>query len=178
VKLTWFGGRAVRVHIGGEIVVIDPDDAPPGIDRAELVAGADRIVHVAGDPDSPQIDAAGWRPRPPPRAIDEAAPLPVEIFRISEAALLVDAVGEPPLLVLGDGEPPRFGRWAADAVIVLMSGGEPMVGLATVILDVANPRLIALAADEQTIDRAIAELAEHLDGTGLVSLEPGLAVEV
>jgi len=47
-----------------------------------------------------------------------------------------------------------------------------------VLLDVARPRLVALAVDEQTLDVAIAQLSEHLDGAGLVSLEPGLAVEV
>ena len=62
--------------------------------------------------------------------------------------------------------------------MVLTSAGEGLVAEATVLLDVARPQLIALAADEQTLDLAIAELGEHLDGTGLVSLEPGLALEV
>jgi hypothetical protein len=178
MKLTWFGGRALRAHIGGEIVVIDPDDAPKGIDRAELLGGADRVIRAMDDSACPAIESAAWRPRPASRAVDETAPLPVEVFRMGEAALLVDAVGEPPLVVVGGGEAPRFGRWAGDAVIVLVGASEPLIDLATVILDVASPRLIALAADEQTIDRALAELAEHLDGTGLVSLEPGLALEV
>ena len=73
---------------------------------------------------------------------------------------------------------PPAGRWADDAVIVLFGAGEAIVAAATVLLDVAEPRLLALAADEQAIDVAVAELREHLDGTGLISLEPGMAVEV
>jgi hypothetical protein len=43
---------------------------------------------------------------------------------------------------------------------------------------VAEPKLLALAADEEAIDLAVDELREHLDGTALISLEPGMAVEV
>jgi hypothetical protein len=60
----------------------------------------------------------------------------------------------------------------------LTSGREGLIAEATVLLDVARPRLMALAVDEQTLDTAIEELSEHLDGAGLVSLEPGLALEV
>jgi hypothetical protein len=62
--------------------------------------------------------------------------------------------------------------------VVVTSGRDSLVAEATVLLDVARPRLIALAADEQTLDSAIEALSEHLDGAGLVSLEPGLALEV
>ena len=73
---------------------------------------------------------------------------------------------------------PRFGRWADGAVIVLTSAREALVAEATVLLDVARPRLIALAVEAETLDAVVAELGEHLQGTGLVSLEPGLALEV
>lgn len=177
MKLTWFGGTTLRVYAGGEIVVVDAEGTPNSIDRAELLAGADRVVALAGDKAVPSIDPATWRPKQPRRAIDEAA-APVEILRIGASALLIAAPGEPPLVVLGSGEPPRFGRWADGAVVVLTSGRESFVAEATVLLDIARPRLIALAADEQTLDTAISELSEHLDGAGLVSLEPGLALEV
>jgi hypothetical protein len=176
MKLTWFGGTALRVYAGGEIVMIDPDSAPPSVDRGELLSGAGRVVGLSGDATVPAIDPSTWRPRPAARPIDDA--LPTEILAIGRAALLVAAAGEPPLVVLGSGDPPRFGRWVDGAVVVLTSGRESMVAEATVLLDVARPRLIALAADEQTLDAAIAELSEHLDGAGLVSLEPGLALEV
>ncbi|RYE10191.1 MAG: hypothetical protein EOP22_05520 [Hyphomicrobiales bacterium] len=175
MKLTWFGGTTLRAYVGGEIVVIDPDGAPEGIDRAELLAGADRAVALRGDATVPLVDPAGWRPKTV-RPLDEAGP--VEIVRIGPSALLVAGIGESPLVVLGADAPPRFGRWADGAVIVLASGGDALVAEATVLLDLARPRLLALAVDEQTLDLSVAALSEHLDGAGLVSLEPGLALEV
>ena len=175
MKLTWFGGTTFRVYLGGEIVVVDAQRAPAGVDRGELLAGADRVVALAGDAAVPSIDAAAWRPKAV-RPMDEQPP--AEILGIGPSALLIAAAGEPPLVVLGSGEPPRFGRWADGAVVVLTSGRDSFVAEATVLLDVARPRLVALAADEQMLDLAIEELSEHLDGAGLVSLEPGLALEV
>lgn len=174
MKLTWFGGTALRAYVGGEILVIDPEAAPADIDRGELMAGADRVIALRAE--LPAIDPAGWRPRAAARAIDEAPPL--EVLRIGEGAVLVAAAGEPPLVLLGSGELPRFGRWADGAVIVLLSAREALVAEVTALLDVARPQVIALAVDEQTLDRVVDEIAEHLDGTGLVSLEPGLALEV
>jgi len=176
MKLTWFGGTTLRVYVGGEIVVVDAEGAPGGVDRGELLAGAERVVRLADDAAVPLIDPAAWRPKPAVRAIDQAPPS--DILRIGESALLIAAPGEAPLVILGSGEPPRFGRWADGAVVVLTSGRDSFVAEATVLLDVARPRLVAIAADEQTLDTAIAELSEHLDGAGLVSLEPRLALEV
>lgn len=178
MKLTWFGGTTLRIHIGGEIVVVDAENALQGIDRAELLGGAERVAGLAGDASLPVIDPAGWRPRSAPKLLDDKPLASAQVLRIGSDALLVDAAGEPPLVILGGGEAPRFGRWADGAVIVLTALGESLVATATVLLDVARPRLIALAADEQLIDLAVAELGEHLDGTALVSMEPGLALEV
>lgn len=174
MKLTWFGGTALRAYIGGEIVVIDPNSAPLGVDRAELAAGADRTVTL--DEALPVTDPTKWRPRPAGRAMD--APPPMELSRIGQAALLIAAAGEPPLVLLGVGDPPQCGRWADGAVIVLLSAHETLVAEVASLLDVARPRVIALAVDEEMLDRAVAQLAEYLDGTGLVSMEPGLALEV
>jgi hypothetical protein len=173
MKLTWLGGTALRIYLGGEIVVVDPESAPANVDQAELLAGAGRVVRL-GEGDL--IDPTGWRPKNPPRGMDPLPPL--EVSRIGPGALLIAAAGESPLIVLGAGEAPRFGRWADGGVFVLNSGRESLVATATVLLDVGRPRLIAIAADEQTLDHAIAALSEHLDGVGLVSLEPGLALEV
>ena len=173
MKLTWFGGTALRVYVGGEIVVIDADDAPAGVDRSELRAGAAHIVELGK---VPEINPAFWRNRQVARAIDDQPPL--EIHGIGPAAVLIAAAGEPPLVVLGAGELPRFGRWSDGAVVVLCSAGESLVADVTVLLDVSRPKLVALAVDEQTLDTAVEELSEHLDGAGLVSLEPGLALEV
>lgn len=172
MKLTWFGATAFRVHLGGQIVVVN-SAAAKGAAAAELQSGADQTAALG---QGPAIDPSGWRPRPAARGTDPSPPL--EIIRIGEAALLIAAAGEPPLVILGPGALPRFGRWADGAVVVLTSDRASLVADASVLLDVARPRLIALAVDDQTLDLAIAELSEHLDGAGLVSLEPGLAVEV
>ena len=174
MKLTWFGGTALRAYVGGEIVVVGPDDAPATVDRGELLSGADRVVRF--DDEIPVIDPVVWRPKRAGRAMDAAEP--PDLFRIGERAIIVAGQGEPPRVLLGWGESPRYGRWADGAVIVLLAAGEPLVAEVSALLDVARPRIIALAADEQTLDRTIAMLAEHLDGTGLVSMEPGLALEV
>jgi hypothetical protein len=177
MKLTWFGGTTLRVYVGGEIVVVDAEGAPAGIDRGELLAGADRVIKLSGDKELQAIDPAGWRPRAVPKLLDDAA-IPVAIWRIGEGAVLVEGAGEPPLVLLGGGAPPRFGRWADGAVIVLLGASGSLVATATVLLYVSRVKLIALAADEQALDVVIDELSEHLDGAGLVSLEPGLALEV
>lgn len=174
MKLTWFGGASLRAYVGGEIVVVDADAAPANVDRGELLAGADRVVTFA-DTAVSVIDPTAWRPRPAGRPMDE--PPPMDMFRIGEHALLLAAAGEPPLVLLGPGELPPFGRWADGAVIILLSR-EGLVAEVTALLDVARPRVIALAVNEHTLDRVVGELAEHLDGAGLVSMEPGLALEV
>jgi len=175
MKLTWFGGRTLRIYAGGEIIVIHPDSAPTTIDRNELLSAADRLIDPKQD-SIPRIDPAEWRPRPAARLID--GPRSTEIVQIADSTLLISAAGEPPLVLLGEGDSPRFGRWADGAVMILMSARESLVAEATVLLDVARPRLIVLALDEQTLDTVVGELGEHLEGVGLVSLEPGLALEV
>jgi hypothetical protein len=180
MKLTWFAKTTIRIHIGGQILVADPEQAPAFVDQRELVSGADRVFTLAeADEGLPLVDAAKWRPRAAARPIDDA-PVDdgVKILRIGRGAILVDAAGEPPLALIASSEAPRFGRWSNDAVVVLFGAREGLVATGTVLLDIAQPRLIALAADEATLDLAIAELGEHLEGAGLVSLEPGLALEV
>ena len=177
MKLTWFGGTALRVYLGGEIVVIDPESAPERVVATELLGGAEHVVHLGAASVVPLVDPVRWRPKPAPRLADDAPPA-MEIVRLASHTLLVAAPGEPPLVVLGAGEAPRFGRWADGAVIVLTAARESLIAEATVLLDVARPRLVALALDDPALDTIVSEIAEHLDGAGLVSLEPGLAVEV
>ena len=180
MKLTWFAGATVRVHIGGQILVADADGAPGFIDRRELLSGADRnFSFAAGDEGLPVVDPAKWRPRTPPKFLDDTpADETVRIQRIGAGAVLIDAIGEPPLVLIGGVEAPRFGRWADNAVVTLFGDGEAIVATGTQLLEIARPKLIALAADEQAIDLAIEALREHLAGAALVSLEPGLALEV
>jgi len=176
MKLTWFGGTTLRAYVGGEIVVVDAAGAPARVDRGEVLAGADHVLDSAASDAPPRRDPATWRPPAPKNLMD--APPPLEILRIASGTLLIAAAGEPPLVLLGAGEPPRFGRWADGAVIVLTSARAAPVAEASVLLDVARPRLIALAVDSERLDDIVAALAERLDGVGLVSLEPGLALEV
>lgn len=177
MKLTWFGGTTIRIHTGGEMLVADAELAPAGVDRAELISGADRVFRLIADPAIDLIDPAKWRPRSAPRAIDEESPQPVELHRIAIGALLVDAPGEPPLVLVGDGQPPDFARWADGAVVVLFGSGEMPAALGRSLLHSARPRLLVLAADDG-VDQIIEALRGHLDGAALVALEPGLALEV
>jgi hypothetical protein len=177
MKLTWFAGATIRIHIGGHVLVTDSARAPNWVDRRELLSGADRVFDLA-EAVIPAVDPEKWRRKRSARPLDEAVPGAVEIVRLAPGVLLVDAPGEPVLILAASSNLPPTGRWADDAVLVLFGAGEALIAAATVLLDLAEPRLVALAADEAAIDVAVAELREHRDGTALISLEPGMAVEV
>lgn len=173
MKITWFGGATFRVQIGGQILVVDAQSAPDGIDRNELVSGADRVVGL-GEPQM-QADAAYWKRRPAERLLDTGDQVrPVELWSIGAGSLLIDGDDDMPLLLLG-GSVPEAGRWMEKAVVVLVGSG--MAERASALLEAAPPRLIALAGDEVEVSAAFDAVRESLDGTGLVALEPGLAVE-
>ncbi|SEQ47240.1 hypothetical protein SAMN05428969_3170 [Devosia sp. YR412] len=177
MKLTWFGGTTIRIHIGGAILVVDPDGAPAGIDSAELVSGADQVIGGFGA-GLASVDGASWKPRKVPRLLDEGEELPaVEVWSLAAGAVLVDAIGEASLLLVSSNVP-ALGRWAETAVVVLFGTGEHMASLGQVLLSDSAPRLLALAGDEPAMDIAIPALRDALDGTGLVALEAGLALEV
>lgn len=171
MKLTWFAGTTMRIHIGGRILVSDPAGAGPGVDADELVSGADMVFSLAEA--GPAVDSVLWEPRRVAAMIDEAAVPEVLVHGIAGGALIA-AAGEPPLLLL-DGEVGPAGRWGRDAVVVVF--GPDAARLAGVALEKVEPKLIAIAADEAVVDAALAELGGRLRGTGLMSLEPGLAVE-
>ncbi|MFD2649681.1 hypothetical protein ACFSX5_17990 [Devosia albogilva] len=173
MKLTWFGGTTMRVHIGGSILVVDAALAPTGVSPAELTGGADRLLTLAAgeEPVGPRT----WRPRSAGRLLDETDAPPVECWSIGPSALVIDAPGEPPLVILA-AESPMLGRWADRAVVVLL--GSNGTGRAATLLDRHAPRLLALGLDAPDLDRAFTELPPRLDGTGLLALEQGLAVEV
>ena len=177
MKLTWFGGTTLRIHIGGQILVMDAGAMPAGIDAVELVSGADAQFESRGD-DVPAVDAAIWKPRRPARLLDEGSdPETVAVFRAGQGATLVDAVGEPPLLLVTDALP-VLGRWAGDAVVVLLGDGAALTGLGLGLLEASAPKLLVLGGSEADVDVAVAALRDRLDGTGLVALEPSMALEV
>jgi hypothetical protein len=177
MKLTWFGRTCLRAYVGGRILVIDPGAAPTSVDRQELLAGADRVLSLAKS-DARPIDPDRWRPRLV-RPLEPEPPL--EVLTIGPSTLLISATGEPPLLVADVTDLPHLGRWADGAVFVLF--GERGAGLAEAIvaLDLAQPKLLALAADEQAVDALfdrIVQSAEYENVPNMASLEPGLALEV
>lgn len=177
MKLTWFGGTTMRVHIGGAILVVDPDGAPAGIDAAELVSGADRVIDSLGS-ELELVDPSRWKPRKPARLLDEPDALPpVEAWSAGAGAMLIEAVGEPPLLLVA-GEAPALGRWAEGAVVVLFGMGAALITLGRAVLEDVPPRLLVLAGGEADVDAAVPVLRDHLDGTGLVALHARLALEV
>ncbi|KFC72439.1 hypothetical protein FF80_00194 [Devosia sp. LC5] len=177
MKLTWFGSTTLRIHIGGQILVMDAGAAPAGIDAAELVSGADGQFESRGD-GLPEVDAARWKPRRSARLVDEGSdPEAVAVFRVGRGAALVDAAGEPPVLLVTD-ELPVLGRWAGEAVVVLLGDGAALAGLGGALLEASAPKLLVLGGGEADIDMAVAALRDRLDGAGLVALEPSMALEV
>lgn len=177
MKLTWFGGATIRIHIGGAILVVDAEGAPAGIDAAELVSGADVVIAGFGA-ELPEVDPAGWKPRKVPRLLDEGEDLPVvEAWSAGPGVVLVEAIGEAPLLLVA-GDVPGLGRWADGAVVALFGDGAGLIARGEAVLEEGPPRLLALAGDEAAIDMAIPALRDRLDGTGLVALEAGMALEV
>lgn len=172
MKLTWFGGEAFRVHAAGAIVVVAGEGALLRVDRAELVSGADIVVAF----EAVAAGAADWKPRAPLRMLeaDEAMRLP-QVVGLGEGVVAIDADGEAPL-VLARGEFLAAGRWLGQAVVVLI--GEGLAARGAALLERAAPRLLALAGSEVEVGAAFDALRDRLDGTGLIALDRGLAVEV
>lgn len=168
MKLTWFGGTTIRIHIGGIILVADAAGIE-GVDPDEVVSGADRVFAVG---ELEKVDPAAWQPGRAGSMLDGAAA--VAVLGI-EGGAIIATPGEPPLVLAGAGLP-RLGRWGRDAVVVVF--GDSADEMAADVLDAVGPRLIAIAASETVVDRAFAALRDRLDGTGLASLEAGLALEV
>ncbi len=172
MKLTWFGGTTFRIHVGGQVLVVDADGAPERIDRTELLSGADRAFGL-GD----ALPEAGerWAPRKVGALIDEAELPEVLLFRLNDAAVLIEAVGEAPL-VIATGEVPEVGRWGREAVVI--AAGRDLAGTARSVVNEIGPRLMALAGGEHAVDATIEAVRDLLDGTGLMAMEPALALEV
>lgn len=171
MKLTWFGGTTIRIHIGGRILVAEGAGID-GVDPEELVSGADVMFAIDGG--LPEIDPVLWHPGRAGSMLDEEQ-LPEVLVHGLAGGALVAAPGEPPLLLL-TGEPGRTGRWGREAVVVVF--GDETARRAADVLESLQPRLIALAADEVLVDATFAALRDRLAGTVLVALEPGLALEV
>lgn len=174
MKLTWFGGTTLRIHVGGRVLVVDANGAPDWVDRAELLSGADQVVALDGD--LPTADARRWQPRKVGAMIDmDEGPAEVLVHRLGQTSLLIEAAGEPPL-ILATGEVPEVGRWGADAVVAI-AGPEPERTALSVVNEI-GPRLMAIAGSDADVERVISVVRDLLDGTGLLALEPAMALEV
>ena len=173
MKLTWFGRATFRIQVGGQIVVVDANASPDGIASNELTSGSDRQVLL--DEALPLADGMAWKRRPAERLLDAGdRQRPVVIWSVGPQALLLDGDDERPLLLLAS-DVPQLGRWAQDAVVVLV--GANLCQAAQQVLDMVSPKLLALAVDGGEVETTFAALKPRLDGTGLIALEPGLAVE-
>src|SRR5690606_119912 len=123
LKLTWFAGTTIRIHIAGSVLVADAAAAPASVESTELLAGARARFSLHGpDPALVPLEPEGWRPRQAARLIDEAGPQEPALYRIGAAAVLVEAPGEAPLVLVAGPGVPAFGRWADGAVVVLCAG--------------------------------------------------------
>lgn len=171
MKLTWFGGTTIRVHIGGKILVADPAGIG-GVVPEELVSGADATFALDGS--LPEVDPALWQPARARTMLDADVLGEVTAHGLAGGALIA-AVGEAPLLLLTHAVP-QAGRWARDTVVVVF--GDDGDRLAAGALEAFGPRLIAIAGPDAVVERAFATLRERLAGTALVALEAGLALEV
>ena len=171
MKLTWFSGTTIRIHIGGRILVAGPT-AIDGISAEELLSGADATIDLDGS--LPQVDPVLWQPRRGGAMLDEEA-LPEVLVHGLAGGALIAAAGEAPLVLL-TGEPERGGRWAHEAVVVVLGVDVPR--RARLALEAMLPKLIVLAAPEPVVDAALADLADRLNGTALQALEPSLALEI
>lgn len=171
MKLTWFGGTTIRIHIGGKILVADAAGAD-GVVPEELVSGADATFALDGS--LPEIDPVLWQPGRAGTMLDEDVLGEVTTHGLAGGALIA-AVGEAPLLLLTQAVP-KAGRWARDAVVVVFSDNGDR--LAAEALAAFGPRLIAIAGPDAVVERVFAALRDRLDGTALVALEAGLALEV
>jgi len=171
MKLIWFSGSTIRIHIGGRILVADPVGIS-GVDREELVSGADLVFFI--DEAGEAVDPALWQPRRVAAMIDADEVPEVLVHGIAGGALIA-AAGEPPLVLLREPMQ-RAGRWVRDAVIVMF--GDEADAIAAQVLDENGPHLIALAAPEAVVDRAVGALRGRVGDTLLMALEPGMALEV
>ncbi len=179
MKLTWFGGRTLRVHAGGEIGVIREAADPAGFDARELVSGADHVWQL--DAAQGESDLARWRPRRAATVLEQgesAAPAETARYHAGEGCGLFEVPGEPPLALVWS-MPPELGRWLSDAVAVVMAEtGEAATRYGAALIGMRPPRLILLAVPAGEVDVAFGALAPLAGDTGLMVLEPALGLEV
>lgn len=178
MKITWFAGRTVRLHIAGRIAVFDPAGAPEDIDLSEVLSGADTTISPQADA-LPAFEPSRWKPRKRSRLIDTEEGIEgLSLHRLGEDGLVADSLDEGLLVLACSVSPIPWNRWADGAVVVLIGSGAHCAGGGTALLEIARPRLVALAVTDGRTQVAFETLAPLVGDTSLTVLEPGLAVEV
>ncbi|GHA12446.1 hypothetical protein GCM10007989_03620 [Devosia pacifica] len=176
MKLTWFGGTTLRLHIGGEVIVTDADGAEHGIERTELLGAADRELPLKAPRSLAVANLKNWRPARRGSALEDDTAPDVQLFDAG-GAILIDAPGEKTLLIVtGDVEAP--GRWILDAVVVLFGDGEALMRRGRGLLGTLPPKVLVLAGEAGDVEAAFADLRELLEDTALLAMEKGLALEI
>lgn len=177
MKITWFSAMTFRIHIAGRIVVTHSEGAPEGVDPNELIAGAQTVISTTS-PDLSAFDPASWRPRKRTRLIDaEPGDEGLDLYRLGARGLVADSADEGLLVLVDAGAEAEWNRWADGAVVVLSGSSAQCAAQGTALLEIARPRLIALALEDGEADLAFQTLAPLLGDSGMTVLEAGLAVE-
>lgn len=177
MKLTWFGATALRVHVGGQIFVFDPGAAEPGIKAVELLSGSEQVIEMTQS-NLPRLISEGWLPRRAVRLIEEPEGTGVEVLKVGARSRLIEAPAETRLLLVSCPDEAAFGRWAEGGTVGLFGTGSDVAAAGEALLRGARPSLILLGVVDDVVGEVVERLREHLDGAGLVALEPRLAVEV
>lgn len=177
MKITWFAAMTFRIQIAGRIIVTDPGGAPHGIDAGELVSGADTVIGHR-PPDLTDFDPALWHPRRRGRLIDDPGEEGLRLYRLGAHGIVADSMDEGLLAIDNAASRTPWSRWADGAVAVLSGTGAQCAAHGTALLDIARPRLIALAITDTQTDAAFDALAPLLGDTSLTVLDPTLAVEI
>lgn len=178
MKITWFADMTFRIQIAGRIIVTHVEGAPAGVDHVELMAGAQTVISTQSSV-LDQFDPIQWRPRRRQRLIDEdTGDEGLDLYRFGPRGLVAYSVDEGMLVVEDAGAGTQWNRFADNGVAVLAGSGAQCAAHGTALLDIARPRLVALAVDDGEIDTAFVTIAPRLQQASLIVLEPRLAVEV
>ena len=186
MKITWFGGHALRIQASGQIAALYPESADEGFDRHELLSGADRIVEGPVS-DLPAYLATSFEHPAPKRLIDEldeeADGLSFTIARLGEADIVVQGEQESPLVVLAVGEgdvtdaPGDWPHHVRDCTILLFRIDSAILRLVMQLARSGRVRVFLVAVPGLS-EAEWAELAAAGEGVPMQVLEPSLGLEL
>ncbi len=173
MKLTWFAKSCFRLHVGGRIIVTDPQDAPASVAQHELLSGAESVIDLCVNGLDP-FDPSDWARRPRLRLIDTPEEVALTLQGFSTGGLFIGSEDDAPLFV----SPPHgnWGRFADSTVVILAGAFDLMPEALSALCTLARPRLVALASDD--FDEALlGDISTAAQGAPLQIMEVGLALE-